>query len=132
MEPFGGTIALLPSGRMLLLLPSGYRGGRLLGVRSIRDVAAAVRGRRQDLGLNQAELAKRAGVSRKWISEFEAGKSTVEFGLVLRVLEELGFHLELGTDSDTERAPSNREGTVDLDVLLDGLRRQGRSAAADG
>lgn len=101
-------------------------------VRSIRDVAAAVRGRRQDLGLSQAELAKRAGVSRKWVYEFEAGKSTAELGLVLRVLEELGFGLELGKDSDAEdqAAPAARVA-VDLDALLDELRDQGTSAAAD-
>jgi ribosome-binding protein aMBF1 (putative translation factor) len=40
-------------------------------IRSIRDLAAAVRGRRKDLGMSQADLARRAGVSRKWIYEFE-------------------------------------------------------------
>ncbi len=64
-------------------------------VRTIRDMAATVRGRRTDLKLSQAELAQRAGVSRKWISEFEAGKATAEFGLVLRVLDELGLVLDV-------------------------------------
>jgi HTH-type transcriptional regulator/antitoxin HipB len=64
-------------------------------IRSIRDVAASVRGRRQELGLSQAELARRAGVSRKWVYEFEAGKPAAELGLVLRVLEPLGLTLEV-------------------------------------
>ena len=89
---------------------------------SIRDVAAAVRGRRQDLGLSQAELAKRAAVSRKWIYEFEAGKPAAEFGLVLRVLEELGLGLELAKGLDAgDQATSARRGSVDLDDLLDEL-----------
>ncbi len=101
-------------------------------VRSTRDMAAAVRGRRQDLNLNQAELAKRAGVSRKWIYEFEAGKSTAEFGLVLRVLEELGFGLELGKDSDAaDQTASAGRLEVDLDALLDELRARGTNAAAN-
>ena len=97
-------------------------------VHSIRDVAATVRGRRQDLGLSQAELAKRAGVSRKWIYEFEATKPTAEFGLVLGVLEELGLSLELSKESDTEQqaVPAPR-AAVDLDALLDALRPQGTS-----
>ena len=98
-------------------------------VHSIRGVAAAVRGRRQDLGLNQAELARRAGVSRKWIYEFEAGKSTAEFGLVLRVLEELGLGLELGEEADAgHQAASAPRAAVDLDALLDELRPRGTSA----
>ena len=92
-----------------------------MAVRSIRDLAAAVRGRRQDLGLNQAELARRAGVSRKWISEFEAGKSTAELGLVLRVLDELGFRLELRKDPEAGARSPDRDA-VDLDTLLNELR----------
>ena len=93
-----------------------------MAARSISDIAAAVRGRRQDLGLNQDQLAKRAGVSRKWISEFEAGKPTAELGLVLRVLDELGFRLELRGDSESEGARSPSRDAVDLDTLLDGFR----------
>ncbi|HVC82913.1 MAG TPA: helix-turn-helix domain-containing protein [Chloroflexota bacterium] len=89
-------------------------------VRSIRDMAAAVRGRRTDLTLSQAELARRAGVSRKWISEFEAGKSTAEFGLVIRVLEELGLVLDLISGEDA--AATLPATVVDLDALLDQYR----------
>jgi HTH-type transcriptional regulator / antitoxin HipB len=88
-------------------------------VRTIRDMAATVRGRRTDLKLSQAELAQRAGVSRKWISEFEAGKATAEFGLVLRVLEELGMVLWV---ADEEAAPPRVVPRVDLDALLDEYR----------
>jgi len=77
-----------------------------------------MRGRRQDLGLNQAELASRAGVSRKWIYEFEAGKPTAEFGLLLRVLEALGLALDLTARPE----PLGRGGAVDLDVLLEEYR----------
>ena len=89
-------------------------------INSIRDVAVTVRGRRTDLGLSQAELARRAGVSRKWISEFEAGKPTAEFGLVIRVLDELGIVIDL--TSGEEAAPSRAAKRVDLDALLDELR----------
>ena len=68
--------------------------------RSIKDFAAAVRGRRQDLGLNQAALAGLVGVSRKWIYEFEAGKPNAELGLIIRVMEALGL-------ADVEHNPKN-------------------------
>ncbi len=86
-------------------------------VRSIGDLAAAVRGRRKDLGMNQAELARRAGVSRKWIYEFEAGKPTAELSLLLRVLDELGLALDVAPHPVVP--VSGEAETVDLDMLLD-------------
>ncbi len=104
-------------------------------VRSIADVAAAVRGRRLDRGLSQSELAKRSGISRKWISEFEAGKTTAEVALVIRVLEALGLSLDLsedpsatatmsatGTMSATATVSPPTSGPVDLDALLEEYR----------
>ncbi len=94
-------------------------------INSIRDAAAAVRGRRKDLGLSQADLARLSGASRKWINEFEAGKQTAELGLVLRVLDALGLNLEIGT---TRRGPAEADlpaaegDKVDLDALLDEYR----------
>lgn len=101
-----------------------------MSVQSIRDVAAAVRGRRQDLAISQTELASRAGVSRKWISEFEAGKSTAEFGLVLRVLDALALSLELGEAPSTRESSSEDRGAIDLDLLLNRFR--GSSAVDAG
>jgi HTH-type transcriptional regulator / antitoxin HipB len=88
-------------------------------IRSIHDLAAAIRGRRTDLGMSQAELAKRTGVSRKWIYEFEAGKPTAEFGLLLRVLDALGLGIELTANDLTIDAA---ETGVDLDAVIDEYR----------
>ena len=79
-------------------------------VRSIRDLAAAVRGRRIDLGMSQADLASRARVSRKWIYEFEAGKSTAEVGTLLRVLDALGLGLELAPSDARAPLGTRRDG----------------------
>ena len=91
-------------------------------IRSIRDVAASVHGRRKDLAMSQAELAAKAGVSRKWIYEFEAGKPTAEFGRLLRVIEALG--LELGVELRSGDDRLGRGDTVNLDDLLDEYRRR--------
>jgi HTH-type transcriptional regulator/antitoxin HipB len=69
--------------------------------------------------MSQAELARRAGVSRKWIYEFEAGKPTAELGLLLRVLEELGLGLEVGPIPDAASPAEADADTIDLDALLD-------------
>jgi HTH-type transcriptional regulator / antitoxin HipB len=101
-------------------------------IHSVADVSAAVRGRRVDRRLSQSELAVDSGISRKWISEFEAGKTTAEFGLVVRVLEALGMSLELSEDlpaptimsaassmSPTAAASPPDNEPVDLDALLE-------------
>jgi HTH-type transcriptional regulator/antitoxin HipB len=101
-------------------------------VHSLADVAAAVRGRRLDRGLSQSELAQRSGISRKWISEFEAGKATAEFALVIRILEALELSLDLsddpgsaaimsgtGTLSASATVSSTASGSLDLDELLE-------------
>jgi transcriptional regulator with XRE-family HTH domain len=102
-------------------------------VHSLADVAAAVRGRRLDRGLSQSELAQRSGISRKWISEFEAGKATAEFALVIRILEALELSLDVsdvdpgsaailsgtGTLSGSDTASSTASGSLDLDELLE-------------
>jgi HTH-type transcriptional regulator/antitoxin HipB len=87
---------------------------------SVRDVAAAVRGRRLALGLSQRDLASRAGVSRDWINYFEGGKPTVELAHVLRVLDALGLRLDLDEGAPGREAPT--PGPVDLDDLLQKYR----------
>jgi transcriptional regulator with XRE-family HTH domain len=76
----------------------------------IADFAAIVRGRRLDLGLTQAALAKRAGVGRQWISEFEKGKPGTSIALLLRTLHALDLYVDI-----TAVKP---HGVVDLDEML--------------
>lgn len=103
---------MLLNGGVIHLLPNG---GESVKIKSIRNLAAAVRGRRRDLGLTQAELAMRAGVSRKWVYEFEAGKPTAELRLIMRVLDVLGLTLELSDQDDARSAHT----LADLDSLIE-------------
>jgi HTH-type transcriptional regulator/antitoxin HipB len=92
-------------------------------IKSIRDFAAAVRGRRLKLGLSQERVAQQAHVSRQWLSEFESGKSTAELQLVIRLLDALGMNLRLDVlDEHQPGASASPPATVDLDMLLDEYR----------
>jgi HTH-type transcriptional regulator/antitoxin HipB len=93
-------------------------------INSIRDVAAVARGRRLALGLSQAELAARAGVSRQWISAFESGKPGAELRLVIRLLDTLGLRLAVEEQGGRGRDHPPSPGSVDLDALLDEHRRR--------
>jgi y4mF family transcriptional regulator len=57
------------------------------------DLGRLVRERRRQLRLNQAELADLAGTGRRFISDLEAGKPTLELGRALVVCRALGIQL---------------------------------------
>lgn len=59
----------------------------------VEALGRVVRARRQILGLSQHDLADQAGVGRRFISDLEGGKPTVEFGRVLQVFAALGLSL---------------------------------------
>ena len=53
-------------------------------VRSVADLGTYVRAARLNLGLNQQRFADLAGVGRRFVSELESGKPTLEADRVLR------------------------------------------------
>ena len=62
---------------------------------TVREAAAVVRERRSAAGLTQSELAKKARVSRSFISDVEAGKSSVESAKLFDVFQALGYEVAL-------------------------------------
>lgn len=89
------------------------------------DLGFAIRDQRRRLNLDQDNLAKQVGVSRKWIIDVEKGKPRAEIGLILRTLATLGLRLSL----DIVRTPSSDEPgaipSVDIDKVLDRARYKG-------
>jgi HTH-type transcriptional regulator/antitoxin HipB len=96
-------------------------------IRNTTDLGAFIRDRRAQLGLDQVELAERAGTSRKWLIE-EQGKPRAEIGLILRTLKALGVSLDLKTDA-AEETPSPKPTAVtcrqtpDIDSVLSALKK---------
>jgi HTH-type transcriptional regulator / antitoxin HipB len=92
-------------------------------LRTPADVGAAIRDRRRQLGLDQATLAKRIGVSRQWIVGIEHGRVRAELGLVLRALDALGIRLNAGTgESRHHTVPPS----IDIDTIVASARRSER------
>ncbi|MBM2618115.1 helix-turn-helix transcriptional regulator [Actinoplanes sp. LDG1-06] len=76
------------------------------------DLGVHLRDRRRASAMTQAQLAVRAGVSRRWLSDLEAGKPTAEIGLVFKVVAALGLFLDARPEPEPE---------LDLDAYLDSL-----------
>lgn len=89
--------------------------------RTAEDIGLIVRDRRQALGLSQAELAQRVGVSRQWVVELEGGKQRAEVGLVLRALAAMDLHVSVSPEAaDAAGSPIP---DPDLDAIIEAARR---------
>lgn len=66
-----------------------------LPIRSVSDLGLAVRAVRKQQGLRQDDTAGGAGVGHVFLRDVERGKETVQLGLVLKVLDELGIQLSI-------------------------------------
>lgn len=102
--------------------------------RSPQDIGLLMRERRRKLGLDQAELARRCRVSRRWIIEAEKGKASAEVGLVLRALAVLGLRLDLReadapSGAAVTRAAAN--GAAPAEVNLDAVIARARGERDD-
>lgn len=81
-------------------------------VHSTADLGLAVRAARRAGKIRLDDLAAIAEVSKQFTSDVEHGKPTVQLGLVLKLLSELGVPLELDLPGEAAR-------------VLTGLRAEG-------
>ena len=90
-------------------------------IRRPSDIGLMVKAQRKARAMSQEDLARRLGVSRLWINEFEGGKPTARLDLVLRALAELGITLAAQIDEkvsskDLVEAPTD---VIDIDAIAD-------------
>lgn len=64
-------------------------------IRAVSDLGMAIRAVRKQQGLRQDDTAGSAGVGHVFLRDVERGKETVQLGLVLKVLDELGIQLNI-------------------------------------
>lgn len=84
------------------------------------DIGLGIRQHRRRLGLDQAELARRVGVSRQWIVEVERGKPRAEIGLILRTLGALELEVDIGPRKKKAAPPT----AVDLEQVIARTRKR--------
>lgn len=67
----------------------------VVSIGTITDIASYVKYNRKAQKLKQSELASRAGVGNRFISELENGKATLQIGKVITVLRALQIEITL-------------------------------------
>lgn len=76
-------------------------------ITNTKDFASVVRQRRREIGLSQAQIAAKVGVSRQWIIDIEKGKPRAEMALALALLEALGVQLHVKTTTTPHVMPTD-------------------------
>lgn len=108
-------------------------------VRNQRELGAAIKDRRRNLGWTQAALASKVGVTRDWVIDLEAGRANPQLRHLLRALDFLGLRLTVERDGneqdatfDSKQSAGRQElpvhrglPVVNLDEVLDAHRRRG-------
>lgn len=84
-------------------------------VKTVKDLGNLVHDRRKALGLTQAELAARVGVSRLWVNQVESGHGGAAVAKVLQLLSALDMTVNL------DLVP--RDGTAGVVVKRQSPRR---------
>ena len=87
-------------------------------LRAPKEIGALIRDRRTKMHLSQQELARKVRVSRAWIIALEQGKPTVQLGLVLQTLRELGIALHVGAE-----VIGRSDDGIDIDAIIDSPSR---------
>ena len=69
----------------------GEKSQSSVNIRSALDLGLEVRRVRKKMGMTQQRFADLAGVGRRFISELESGKPTLEFNRVMKVCQAAGI-----------------------------------------
>lgn len=93
--------------------------------RTLADFVNLIVSARHARQFTQAELAKRAGVSRAWLAAVERGKPRMDFGLILRTLAALDVQLVARTKGEEKSARStSRIPPINIDRIIEAARRR--------
>lgn len=97
-------------------------------LRTVADVGKLIRAKRRALGLDQAELAERAGVSRLWVNEVERGKPGAGIARILRTFAVLDLRLvaEDGQPASTAGTSSHTASAAAITRLVSGAGRRSK------
>jgi transcriptional regulator with XRE-family HTH domain len=74
-----------------------------IDITSVADLGMAIRAVRRHGKLRLDDLSAIAGVSKQFTSDVEYGKPTVQLGLVLKLLAELGLPLKLHLPEEAQK-----------------------------
>jgi HTH-type transcriptional regulator/antitoxin HipB len=88
-------------------------------LRTAKDIGALIRDQRKRQKLDQAQLAEKVGVNRRWVLEVERGKPRAEIGLILKTFNALGLALTIEGETAPRRGGGDEIGCLDIDAIIE-------------
>jgi transcriptional regulator with XRE-family HTH domain len=73
-----------------------------LPIQTVADLGLALRAARRSGKVRLDDLAQIAGVSKQFVSDVEYGKPTVQLGLVLKLLVEIGVIMSVNIPEESQ------------------------------
>jgi len=87
-----------------------------------------VRLRRRQLGISQAQLAERAGVSKRLVVGLEGGEATqISLSRLVAIFDELGIQVEVSYDGEEAAAqedPDDERLSPEIETSLDAYKER--------
>jgi y4mF family transcriptional regulator len=84
---------LVPLQKLTDMVPASTGGDLPTKIASMNDLGGLVKAARLARKLSQQEFADQAGVGRRFVSELENGKATLQFDKVIAVAASVGIEL---------------------------------------
>lgn len=72
-------------------------------ITSVADIGVLVRAARKSANIRIDDLASMAGMSKQYLTDLELGKSAVQMGKALQVLQELGLYVYVDAPESTQQ-----------------------------
>jgi len=70
------------------------------------NLGEVIRRRREELGLTQAQLAERVGISRQYLVQLENGYRVPSHQVMLRLFSALGLSLQVEKEEEAAHEPA--------------------------
>ena len=102
-----------------------------LPIQTVADFGLALRAARRYSKVRLDDLAQIAGVSKQFVSDVEYGKPTVQLGLVLKLLEEIGVTMSLNIPQEAQEEWGRLTANGGLPAQKGRKRREIEPTASD-
>jgi transcriptional regulator with XRE-family HTH domain len=101
-----------------------------VSIQSVADLGLALRAARRSGRVRLDDLAQIAGVSKQFVSDVEYGKPTVQLGLVLKLLAEIGATMSLNIPQEAQEEWEKLLAKGGLPAQKGRKKRDGEQAAS--
>lgn len=89
----GKTLLPISKENRTATIYDGFKGAQQNPIHIPKDIGVLIQRVRKSKNLSQQEMADLAGVGRRFLSELENGKPSLEFGKVISVANAIGIDL---------------------------------------